>query len=79
MMTVQTEYTQLCTKQVTLSSIKDPEICAKFISYVSEHEKYDVAVLLTRMDICRKTNRQSVGTNQNEFCDTMGLGQFLSF
>ena len=29
------------------------------------------------MDICRKTNRQSVGTNQNEFCDTMGLGQFL--
>ena len=29
------------------------------------------------MDICRKTNRQSVRTNQNEFCDTMGLGQFL--
>ena len=29
------------------------------------------------MDICRKTNRQTAGTNQNEFCDTMGLGQFI--
>ena len=34
-------------------------------------------MLLTRMDICRKTSRGHAGKNVNEFCDTMGLGNYI--
>ena len=30
------------------------------------------------MDICRKTSRGQVGKNVNEFCDTMGLGNYIN-
>ena len=44
-----------------------------------EQTEHDVAVFLTRMEICRISSRDSKRSGTDEFCETNGMGRSLIY